>query len=90
MVPLVIPLVPMVMPMVPLATNGTIGKPMVPMASNGTIGKITIGTIGRTPNRADVMGVHTNRREDPGRYSREVWGSDGLGLISHLILIRIL
>ena len=34
--------------------------------------------------------VHTNRREDPGRYSREVWGSDGLGLISHLILIRIL
>ena len=97
MVPLVIPLVPMVMPMVPLAlsmeplaTNGTIGKPMVPMASNGTIGKITIGTIGRTPNRAGVMGVHTNRRKDPGRYIREVWGSDGLGLISHLILIRIL
>ena len=34
--------------------------------------------------------VHTNRREDPGRYSREVWGSGGLGLISHIILIRIL
>ena len=41
-------------------------------------------------SRQNKMRVHTNRREDPGRYSREVWGSDGLGLISHLILIRIL
>ena len=38
----------------PNGTDGTIGKPMVPLATNGTIGKITIGTIGRTPNRAMV------------------------------------
>ena len=35
-------------------TIGTIGKPMVLLATNGTIGKITNGTIGRTPNRANV------------------------------------
>ena len=38
----------------PNGTVGTIGKPMVPLATNGTIGKITIGTIGRAPNRAIV------------------------------------
>ena len=32
--------------------NGTIHKPL---ATNGTIGKIINGTIGRTPNRADIM-----------------------------------
>ena len=55
MVPLVIPLVTMVMPMVPLTNdaNGTIGNTFGNNGNaNGTICKITIGTIGRTPNRA--------------------------------------
>ena len=45
MVPLVILLVPMVMPMVPFAINGL----------HFTVVHFTNGTIGRTPNGANVL-----------------------------------
>ena len=47
----------------PNGTIGSIGKPMVPLATNGTIGKITNGTIGRNPNRANVLSKINTLRE---------------------------